>query len=344
MPRAGFAAISAFCLILLLGPVARAQSLHVGHVNTVSDAGIYIADAKGYFKQEGITIALTAFSTAANMIAPLGAGQLDVGGGTPSAGLYNAASRGIGIKIVADKGSVRPGYVYSTLVIRKDLADSGRYKSLEDLKGLKIAVTGFGTGNSATLYSALDLVGLKRSEVEAVELGFPQQFAALQNKGIDGAILNEPFLSLGIRQGFIVRDPRDAEIYPDHENAVLLYGEPFVERQPEAAYKFMRAYLRGVRDFNDALEEGHIAGPNAEEVIKILIAYTAVKDPAVHRETSPSALDPDGTVNVASLKKDLGYFRAENLLEKPDIAADAMLDMRFAEQAVKELGPYRPKR
>jgi len=331
------------CLLLLLPAVAHGQTLRVGHVNTVSDAGIYIADRKGYFKQEGLAIELTFFSTAANMIAPLGAGQLDVGGGTVAAGLYNAAARDIGIKIVADKGSIRPGYNYSTLVIRKDLADSGRYKSLKDLKGLKIGVSANGTGNAATLYSALKLVGLAWSDIQSVQLGFPQQFAALQNKGIDGAILNEPLLSLGMHQGFIVKDARDAEIYPDHQNAVLLYGAPFTDRQPQAAQKFMRAYLRGVRDYNDALKDGHLAGPNAEEIIKILIDYTDLKDAAVYRETSPSALDPDGKVNVASLRKDRGFFKEEKLIEKADITADSMLDMHFAEQAVKEPGPYKPK-
>jgi len=330
-----------FCLLCV--SAAEAQTLRVGHVNTVSDAGIYIAESKGYFKEVGLAIALTPFTTAANMIAPLGAGQLDVGGGTVAAGLYNAAARDIGIKIVADKGSIRPGYNYSTLVIRKDLVESGRYKGLEDLKGLKIGVSANGTGNAATLYSALKLVGLAWSDSESVQLGFPQQFAALQNKGIDGAILNEPLLSLGIHQGFIVKDARDEEIYPDHQNAVLLYGAPFTDRQPEAAQKFMRAYLKGVRDYNDALKDGHIAGPNADEIIKILIDNTDVKDAAVYRQTSPSALDPDGKINVASLRKDLAFFKEQKLVEKPDITADSLLDMRFAEQAVKELGPYRPK-
>jgi len=331
------------CFLVLLPALAQGQTLRVGHVNTVSDAGIYVADAKGYFKAEGLAIELTSFTTAANMIAPLGAGQLDVGGGTVAAGLYNAAARDIGIKIVADKGSIRPGYNYSTLVIRKDLVESGRYKGLKDLKGLKIGVSANGTGNAATLYSALKLVGLAWADVQSVPLGFPQQFTALQNKGIDGAILNEPLLSLGVRQGFLVKDARDEEIYPDHQNAVLLYGAPFIERQPQAAQKFMRAYLKGVRDYNDALKDGHLAGPNEAEVVKILIAYTEVKDPAVYRDTSPSAVDPDGKINVASLRKDLAFFKEEKLIDKTDITADSMLDMRFAEAAVKELGPYKKK-
>ena len=61
------------------------------------------------------------FASAAKMVVPLGTGDLDVGGGTVAAGLYNAVARGINIKIVADKGSIAQGYEYSTLLVRKDL-------------------------------------------------------------------------------------------------------------------------------------------------------------------------------------------------------------------------------
>src|ERR687885_649031 len=61
----------------------------------------------------------------ADTVAPLAAGQLDVGGGAPSAGLGNALARGLNLKIVADKGSTPPGFGYAGVVIRKDLWDSG---------------------------------------------------------------------------------------------------------------------------------------------------------------------------------------------------------------------------
>jgi NitT/TauT family transport system substrate-binding protein len=89
----------------------------------------------------------------------------------------------------------------------------------------------------------------------------------------------------------------------------------------------MRAYIRAVLEYNDALENGRIAGPNADEVISILTQYTFIKDPSVHRQITPAAIDPDGRLGLASLRNDLAYFK----------------EQRFAEQAAKELGPYRPR-
>ena len=45
------------------------------------------------------------------------------------------------------------------------------------------------------------------------------------------------------------------------------------------AQKFINAYIRAVRDYNDAFKGGRLAGPNAEEIIAILTEYTEIKDP-----------------------------------------------------------------
>lgn len=44
------------------------------------------------------------------MMAPLGAGQLDVAGGGINPGLFNSLARGFPIKIVAAKGREEPGH------------------------------------------------------------------------------------------------------------------------------------------------------------------------------------------------------------------------------------------
>jgi ABC-type nitrate/sulfonate/bicarbonate transport system substrate-binding protein len=73
-------------------PFAGAQTskVSIGITDAATDAGFFIADKKGYFRAEGIEVTTTPFASAAGMIAPLGRGQLDVGGGTVAAGLYNA--------------------------------------------------------------------------------------------------------------------------------------------------------------------------------------------------------------------------------------------------------------
>ena len=274
-------------------------TVRVGIVNASSDVGFFIADHKGYFRQEGIVVTFTAFDSAARMIAPLGVGRLDVGAGSPSAGLYNAVARGIAIRIVADKGSTPPGYGFQPLLVRKDLVDSGRYRSLKDLKGMKIAGSAPGSASTSTLNEALKQGGLKYADVERVFMGFPQHVVALQNKAVDAAMTTEPSATRAVQSGAAVRVMGDDEIYPNHQLAVVLYGGGFAKSRPEIARRFMRAYLKGVRDYNDALKDGRLAGPNAGEVIAILTQSTAIKDPGVFRAIHAQGCNPDGRVQRA---------------------------------------------
>jgi NitT/TauT family transport system substrate-binding protein len=337
--------ISVAALGILASPAASAASgapvtVRVGTANVASDVGFFIADKKGYFKEEGITVTFTSFNSAAKMIAPLGTGQLDVGGGTVSAGLYNAAARDINVKVVADKGSIQPGYGFSALMVRKDLVDSGKYKSYKDLKGLNVAVGASGTGTTSALNEALKKGGLKYSDVNVVDLGFPQHVTAFANKAIDASITNEPTVSMAVKKGVAVRVAGNDIIYPGQQTAVVLYSGVFAKEQPEAAKKFMRAYIKGVREYNDALKDGKIAGKNANEVIAILTEYTAIKDPEVYRSIVPSACDPNGRVNFDSLRKDFAFFKEQDLI-KGKVEANEIFDNSFVEAVVRELGPYK---
>lgn len=330
------------CMLVAAAHAAEPVNVRVGIAQASSDVGLYLAQKKGYFKAEGLNVTFIPFDSGARMVAPLGAGQLDVGAGSASAGLYNAVARGIPIKIVADKGSTPPGYGFQPLLVRKDLVDSGRFKTLKDLKGMKIAGSAPGSASTSTLNEALKKAGLKYSDVERVFLGFPQHVIALQNKAVDASMTTEPSATRAIQSGAAVRVMGDDEIYPNHQLAVILYGGNFIKDQPDAAHRFMRAYIRAVRDYNDALSAGHLAGPNADEVIATLTEYTPIKDPAIFRAINTQGCNPDGRVDEPSLRNDLEFFKQQGEI-KGNVTVEQVVDHSFADAAVKELGPYKPK-
>ncbi|MEP7206409.1 MAG: ABC transporter substrate-binding protein [Casimicrobiaceae bacterium] len=323
-------------------PDAAAVAVRVGTTNSSSDAPLFIAAAKGYFKSEGLEVEFTSFDSAAKMIAPLGTGQLDVGAGSPAAGFYNAVGRGLDVRMVADKGSMPAGYGYLTLMVRKDLVDSGKVKGIGDLKGAKVALPAQGTTTDSTLNEALKKGGLKWSDVEVVYMGFPQHVIALQNKAIEASVTTEPSVTRAEQQGAAVRYMPGDVAYPNQQVAVILFGGNFIKDQPETGRKFMKAYIRAVRDYNDALKGGKLAGPNAQEIIKILTEYTNIKDPKVYAAITPNGVNPDGKVNEVSLRKDLDFFRERNLIDG-NVRVEQVIDSSFVDAALKELGPYKPK-
>jgi NitT/TauT family transport system substrate-binding protein len=337
------ACLPALALLAGLSPAGGAlgQGVTVGAASTTSDAPIYIADRKGFFRAEGIDVRITNFRSASDMVAPLGAGQLDAGAGSAGAALYNAVARGIRIKIVADKASSPPGYGATKILVRKDLVDSGRYRTPKDLKGLRFAMNAPGVSNTSTLNTLLKSAGLSYSDVQTVDLPFPDHVVALKNKSVEASASVEPGPAIAVKNGDAVVIRSDDEILPNHQIAVLLYSEDFVLKHRDEAMRFMRAYIRAVRFYNGALKDGRLAGLNADEVIAILSEATPIKARAIYDAITPTGMNPDGRVNKESLAHDLAFYAEQGLI-KGAMNLDDVLDFSFVDAVVGELGPYRP--
>ncbi len=318
---------------------AQAQELTIGTIGAASDAPLFIADANGYFAEQGLKVNFVRFDSAAKMIPSLSSGDVDVGSGATSAGLYNAFERGIGIKIVADKARNAKGYGFEAIMVRSDLMDSGKVKSLKDFKGLKVAISANGNSEDALMNYALVQNGLSYKDIDPVFLGFPNQIAAYANKGIDASLTVEPTVSELLKLGSAKKLIGADDIFPDFQTAVIFYGPKFTHDQPENAKKFMVALVKAIRFYDDALKGGHIAGPNADAVIKILVKYSFIKDPAVHRAIVSQAVDPDGDINLPSLQMAWQYFKDTKEIDGKVTLKD-VIDLSYVHEAAKALGPY----
>src|ERR1700676_4681566 len=105
------AATLAGVMLALAGAAPGADSVTVGTGGSASDAPFYIAQDRGYFKDENLDVKLLVLDSGAKVIAPLGTGELDVGSGALSVGFWNALTRGVKFRIVADRGHAEPGYL-----------------------------------------------------------------------------------------------------------------------------------------------------------------------------------------------------------------------------------------
>ena len=308
----------------------------IGIAPTMSSIGVFIAKEKGYFREQGIKPIINPFkASGAKMVPFLARGQLFVAGGNINAGMYNAVSQDIPIKIVADKGTVSPGHGYLALIVRKDHVDSGRYKSYKDLKGMTMAVTAKGVSQEIVTEMFLQKAGLGLKDIKLVTLGYSDINIALANKSIDASIQIEPFVAAAVRNNFAVRIIGDDKIYPNQQSAAIFMSPMFIEKHPKQAQGWIIAYIKGLRDYNDAYEKG----ADKSEIINILTKYTRVKDAKIYEDAHPVGLHPDGALNVASLKSDAQWFYEHGYVkEMPQI--DAIVDLSLVEKAREILGPY----
>ena len=169
-------------------PAARAaasEKVAIGYTRTATDIGLYVADKRGYFAAAGIAPDFQIFDSAARMVASVANGDLQVVAVAPSAGFFNAVARGIDIRMVADKVSTPPGRPSQTLIVRKDLMQSGRVKTVADLKGMKVANAAPGAAASVTLQKMMAMGGLTIADIQQVFMPFPQHVVALANGAVD---------------------------------------------------------------------------------------------------------------------------------------------------------------
>ena len=329
-------------VLLVLTGTAAGQgppaALKVGVVASVSDAGFFVPVEQGYFTEEGLAVEFVPFRSAADMIAPLGVGQIDIGGGAVSAGLFNALARGIDIRIVADKATIRPGQSYEALIIRKDLVDSGRFKTLADLKGLKIGLAARGISPHIDLALWAQRGGLSINDVAVTILAFPDMVPAMINKALDGALLIEPFRTQALEQGIGTLIESADKVYPDHQVAVVLYAPHMRREKVELGRRFMVAYLKGVRDFNDGFFKKKLS--KRREVIAALAKHTPVKDLALYEKMVMPWLDPNGAVNRASLRFDQEWY-VQNGFVQTKANLSLVVDDRFVIYALQKLGRYK---
>jgi len=313
-------------------PTGPRVALKVGAIGAVSDAGIFIAQEKGFFRDEGLDVELVGFKAAPQILPAIATGEVQVSGSAVTPALFNAFARGIGMKLVADKGQVTKGFGFAAIAIRSDLADT--VKDFKDLKGRKFAVMGKGVSSTAQLGKALELGGIEPNEVELIELGLPEMVAALGNKAIDGATLLEPFITLATARKVAIRWKGMEDFLPfTGQNGVIIYSQKFTEEQPEAANRWMVAYLKGNRAYLDAVTKG----TDRDDINAILARHTAVKDLSLLAKITPTGFDPNGRLEIKSLEADQDWFLKLGLQQaRADLGK--VIDYRYVDYAVARLG------
>jgi NitT/TauT family transport system substrate-binding protein len=304
-----------------------------------SDVPLFIAADKGYFEQAGIDFEFVRFGNSSEAIPALGTGQVEASSSGTNPALWNAVARGIPLKMMLDKGTFRPGWGDQALAIRKAVYDSGRGRTLDDLQGLRIAMTppGRGTASGCALAAGLQRVGQTLDVVDVQPINFPEQLAALANGAVDGAMLNEPFLARALSQGTVVRTVDLDQMYPGFTISVLIFSGSLYADKPTAK-GFAKAFIRGARDYL-AARAGTGGAMTWTEVAETMGRYTNL-DPASLTDLSPAGFNPNGLPNKDSLLHCYQFFRAEGLIPTPvpDQALATIWGTDLVEETLAEIG------
>jgi NitT/TauT family transport system substrate-binding protein len=320
-------------------PSSEASKVRFGSTAS-NDIMTWLCEDKGFFQQQGLRVESVSIE-GADLIPPLGTGQVDVGAGISGVGLDNAFARGVGIHIVAEKANAAPGQGTQAIVVRKDLYDSGQIRGPEGMKGRLLAMPNVsGTASEVSINAYMQRAGAKARDVNLTLMRVPDMLPAMANKSIDLAWASDPYVGYMVAEGTAQVLAWEDDLIPYHTGAVLLYSALFSQNQPAVARAFMTAYLGAARFYNDAMVGGDQR--KKEEIIDILFKHQPIKDRGVYERMRQPGINPDGKPNIEGFKGDQEYYIA-NGLQKERADIDKLVDPTFAQYAVGQLGgPYKP--
>jgi NitT/TauT family transport system substrate-binding protein len=312
---------------------AVAEPVKIGDLGILADAPFYIAIEKGYFAEEKVDVKLERFNSAAQATAPLSTNQVQVVGGGVSAALYNAFARDWPVRIVMARTRDMPGYSSDTLILRNDLKDS--IKTPKDLKGRLIALNTPASVLHFMLARLLETDGLTLNDIQTVNMAWPNMGPGLETKALDGGMVVEPFAGQYSAKGisFPFRRAADFMTKPPLEVSVVLFSKTWADKNLDQAKAFTVAYLKGVRDYYDAMK----GGPKRAEVIDICAKYTSLKDKAMYDKIQWSYMDPNAEISFEGLRDQQDWYaKAGYVATKADL--EGVVDPRFLHHALEKLG------
>jgi NitT/TauT family transport system substrate-binding protein len=288
----------------------------------LSYAPIFIAKEEGFFADQGLDVEFVRFDKTAEAIPALAQGQIDVVSGEFNASTLNAVAQGGDIKYVSDKGFLDPnGCSSSTFVVRKDILDKGTLNDLKNIKGMKVALTPASTAEYA-LDVLLKSAGLSSKDVEVLNIPLAARLEGLGNGSVDIAATSDPWTIRMVNAGYGEGWNPWEKLLPNLQFSVNMYGPNFLKKNPELGKKYMIAYLKGVRQYNQG---------KTDRNVDIIAKYTQMKPEEV-KQSCWMSMRSDGSIDISGMNDFEEWALAKGLLVKL-VPPESLLDLSFVQSA-----------
>ncbi|MDR1650991.1 MAG: ABC transporter substrate-binding protein [Synergistaceae bacterium] len=295
-------AVSAICAVLLaafahVSPAASAPApfrLVVADANTTHHLNLYVAKELGIFDKYGLDVVIESVADNAAARDLVVSGTADVFWSCPTVAIA-AIANGTPFKSIAQVK--RP--CTSVLVVEQD----SPIVSFADLNGKEIA------GISPTCEAVISLAVKAKDAGGSFSLqrlaGGPA-IAALESKSVDGAILEEPHVSIAELAGYKV-------VFPDVSANIPCRTINASDRVIASSGDQLKLFIRAVDEANARI----LANPTADDIVEIASAYTGAPKEAIvygnDRLKFTITLDRDGLrklgdelVKLGSIKENPG--------------------------------------
>ena len=244
---------------------------------------IYVAQKKGWFEKNGVSINMTTTPSSAFQAENLASGKFQIAGTAfDNVVAYQEGQGAVPLKDTDFFAFMGATQVELAFITAPDV------KTYADVKGKSLALDALSTGFAFVLYEMLERNGLSKSDYGMVPVGAtPSRWEAVKAGTHAGTLTIEPFTSIARNQGFNVLDT-STNIFPDYQGGSFAAGRKWAAANPDALKGFIRGYLAGL--------EWTLDPANRQEATEILLAnMPEIKPPvagAVMNSPAVAALGP----------------------------------------------------
>ncbi|MCY1531799.1 Riboflavin-binding protein RibY [compost metagenome] len=197
-----------------------------------------LAQAKGYYEQEGLKVNFVTARGGVDVAKQIGAGNAVIGGAIGDTPII-ARAQGIPVKAVAVLGAGS----LTQLVSHKD----EKIESPRELKGKTVTVLAYTDTTYYALLGMLSKVGLTKNDVNiqaAGPAGVWQQFAAKKASAMAGV----PDWTVSAMDAGAQVDIMPADLYFKSMAQAILASDETIAKNPQLIQKLVRATLKGMKD------------------------------------------------------------------------------------------------
>lgn len=313
------------------GEHATLDVVRVASHGRLSSSAVFIADEEGFFRDEGIRVDFIDSPRSTQSLPLLERGDLDVLGASASAGMFAALAKGARFRIVADRGHLEPeGCDYDAIMGSKTVFHTDS-PGAEDMRGKSFSVNGAGTAAYVTdMY--LRSIGLTFRDVHIEKLNETVEAQALESGALDALHVAEPFTTRLREEGHRVL-AHGGQLAPGAHISLMLFAPTLVEGNRQLGVRFMKAYLRGVKQYSEGMTERNIQ----------ILAKRGNYEAAMLRSICPPKIRPDGEVSVEWISKFQAWAVEQGFLDHV-LERGAGIDMTFAREATALLAKQAPRK
>ncbi|MEU6721858.1 ABC transporter substrate-binding protein [Nonomuraea sp. NPDC046802] len=271
--------------------------IKVGTLPVPDAVALYIADARGLFAAEGLTVEPVTITGVTAALPQVESGALDVSQ-TTYVSTFLAVSKGRKIKLVADMYRAAPGTF--TIMVQKN----SPIRTVADLKGKTILVNTLGNIATLAVTTQLKAAGLAATDVTFAKKPFPEMGNAITSGQADAGWVTEPFITASSKAlGF--RTIADTMTGPTAGLPIAgwMASEQWARQNPKTLAAFQRAISKAQQ----------IASSDRKAVEAALPTYTNIDRTTAEAITLgayPSTLEASRLQKVADLMLEHNYIDA----------------------------------